>query len=174
MEKEYVCSFLMFWTIPTFFHIFQWRIQEFLGGGWLPRAGVRQPISLQKIAENCIKMKEFWPRGGARPWSPLGSATVFPNKESWKSFTQCRARPVADLRGREGRAPPPPGFKFFQFHAVFGKFGKFVCWRPPWGVGTPSLGKSWIRHWRPFDFFCNLPNLCWQADVFFLFLPSAT
>ena len=45
------------------------------------------------------------------------------------------------------RAPPggPNSFNFMQF---LGKFGKIVCWRPPWGVGAPSSGKSWIRHCR--------------------------
>ena len=28
-----------------------------------------------------------------------------------------------------------------------GKFGKIVCWRPPWRVGAPTSGKSGIRHW---------------------------
>ena len=28
-----------------------------------------------------------------------------------------------------------------------GNFGKIIWWRPPRGVGAPSLGKSWIRHW---------------------------
>ena len=40
-------------------------------------------------------------------------------------------RAVADLGGRRGRAPPPPGgpnsFNFMQF---LGKFDKFVCWCP--------------------------------------------
>ena len=30
----------------------------------------------KNFAENCMKMKEFGPRGDARPWRPLGSATV--------------------------------------------------------------------------------------------------
>ena len=25
---------------------------------------------------------------------------------------------------------PPLGSEFFQFHAVFGKFGKIICWHP--------------------------------------------
>ena len=52
---------------------------------------------------------------------------------------------VADLHSKILDARPPPwGSKFFQFHAVFGKIGKIVCWRPPppWGVGAPSSGKS--------------------------------
>ena len=60
---------------------------------------------------------------------------------------------VADLRGgRRGRAPPggPNSFDFMQF---LGNFSKIVCWRPPWGVGTPSSGKSWIRHCK------SLPKL---------------
>ena len=49
---------------------------------------------------------------------------------------------VADLGGHEGHTPPPPpgrpnSFDFMQFS---GKFGKIVCWRPPWGVGTPTWG----------------------------------
>ena len=43
---------------------------------------------------------------------------------------------VADLRGRrEGQH-----FKFFQFHAVFGKIWQKHMLAPPWRVGTP------IRH----------------------------
>ena len=42
------------------------------------------------------------------------------------------------------RDAPPPGLKFFHFHAVFGKNLKnnsnFGSWRTP-------LGKSWIHHW---------------------------
>ena len=44
---------------------------------------------------------------------------------------------------RDARSPGGPNsFNFMQF---FGKFGKIVYWRPR-GVGTPSSGKSWIRH----------------------------
>ena len=55
--------------------------------------------------------------------------------------------------GRERHTPlplpspsPPPGSKFFQFHAVFGKFWQNRMLAPPGGVGPPSSGKSWIRH----------------------------
>ena len=37
----------------------------------------------------------------------------------------------------------PNSFNVMQF---LGHFGKIVCWCPPWGVGAPSSGKSWIRH----------------------------
>ena len=44
--------------------------------------------------------------------------------------------------GGARRRPP-----FAQFHAVFAKFGKIICWRPPRRAGAPSYGKSWIRPW---------------------------
>ena len=54
--------------------------------------------------------------------------------------------------GHEGCAPPgiPNSFNFMQF---LENFGKIVCWCPPRGVGTPSFGKSWIRH-------CFINNNC--------------
>ena len=49
----------------------QWRIQDF------PRGVAPTPkiaIIFQIFAENCMKMKEFGPRGGASLAPPLGSA----------------------------------------------------------------------------------------------------
>ena len=46
------------------------------------------------------------------------------------------------------RDAPPRGSKFFQFHAVFGKIRQIRMLAPPWGVGAPSSGKSWVRHWH--------------------------
>ena len=40
----------------------------------------------------------------------------------------------------------PQGSKFFQFHAVFGKFWQNHMLAPPQGVGVPTSGKSWIYH----------------------------
>ena len=50
----------------------QWRIQDFpQGGAPTPKSA----IIFQFFAENCMKMKEFGPPGGARvPGAPLGSA----------------------------------------------------------------------------------------------------
>ena len=45
----------------------QWRIQDF------PQGGAPTPkiaIIFQIFAKNCMKMKEFGPPGGARPWRP--------------------------------------------------------------------------------------------------------
>ena len=45
-----------------------WRIQDFPeGGAPTPKMG----LFFQLFAENCMKMKEFGPKGGgARPWRP--------------------------------------------------------------------------------------------------------
>ena len=52
----------------------QWRIQDF------PQGGAPTPkiaIIFQNFAENCMKMKEFGPPGGARvPGAPLRSANA--------------------------------------------------------------------------------------------------
>ena len=63
---------------------------------------------------------------------------------------------VADQRGRKGRAP---GSKFFQFHAVFGKFwqNRMLAasegWRPhPGEILDPPL--SWVIRCREVFSFC--------------------
>ena len=58
LDKTFICN--------------QWRIQDFpQGGGPTPKIA----IIFQIFAENCMKMKEFGPPGGARiPGAPLGSA----------------------------------------------------------------------------------------------------
>ena len=63
----------------------------------------------------------------------------------------------ADLHSKILDAPPggPNSFNFMQF---LGKFGKIVCWHPPWRVGAPSSGKFWIRHWG------RHPTPCGQND----------
>ena len=66
---------------------------------------------------------------------------------------------VADLRGGAGDVRPPWGSKFFQFHAVFGKFWQNRMLAPPWGVGAPSSGKSWIRHCYKIGLFTNFPEI---------------
>ena len=45
----------------------RWRIQDFpKGGAPTPKSA----IIFNFFAENCMKMKEFGPPGGARPWHP--------------------------------------------------------------------------------------------------------
>ena len=71
-----------------------------------------------------MKMKEFGPPGGH---ASLRSATVdFISNGIVKmkiKFLYCGQLAVADLRG----ALPHYGQKFSQFHAFFGKLGKFIC-----------------------------------------------
>ena len=63
----------------------QWRIQDF------PRGGAPTPknaVIFQLFAENCMKMKEFGPPGGARvPGAPLGSANVKVYSKKFWSMT---------------------------------------------------------------------------------------
>ena len=58
---------------------------------------------------------------------------------------------VADLHSKilDVRPLSPGGPDSFNFMQFWGIFGKIVCWHrpPPRGVGAPSSGKSWIRHW---------------------------
>ena len=55
-------------------HIYQWRIQDFSQGG---APTPKSAIIFQFFAENCMKMKEFGPRGGRASLAPpLRSANV--------------------------------------------------------------------------------------------------
>ena len=77
-EKSF-CSIAIFTRIIIFrltIHQVQWRIQDFPQEGALTPKGGRQPIIWPIFSENCMKMKKFWARGGARvPCAPLRSAT---------------------------------------------------------------------------------------------------
>ena len=54
---------------------YQWRIQDFPRGG---APTLKIAIIFHIFAENCMKMKEFGPPGGARvPGAPLGSANGY-------------------------------------------------------------------------------------------------
>ena len=50
-------------------------------------------------------------------------------------------------RAGAGRMRAPSGPKFLHFHAVFGKNWPNNRLPPPFGISTPSSGKSWIGHW---------------------------
>ena len=70
----------------------------------------------------------------------LKTHTIPFRSSAWRHLHIPSAPHPFTLRGgSKGDARPsrPPSWsKFFQFHAVFGKIGKIVCWRPP-------------RSWRP-------------------------
>ena len=67
----------------------QWRIQDFPEEGALtPKVGGRQPIIWPIFPKNCMKMKKFWTRGGARGTrAPLRSATVEVGQRYWSSLS---------------------------------------------------------------------------------------
>ena len=72
-------------------------------------------------------------------------------------YSTCNA--VADRRGG------CEGSKFFQFHAVFGKIWQNRMLAPPLprGVGAPSSGKSWIRHWNGSIYQRNMYPYRWKS-----------
>ena len=49
-------------------------------------------------------------------------------------------------RSKGGVRHAPRESKFVKFHAVFGKFWQNRMLAPPWRVGAPTSGKSWIQH----------------------------
>ena len=90
------------------------------GGGANPKGG--QPIIWLIFSENCMRMKIFWAKGGrGRPLHPLDPPLMT------QYITQYA---LADLGGREGRAPPA---KCLHFHAVLGKIGQMGGLVPPQG-----------------------------------------
>ena len=56
-------------------------------------------------------------------------------------FFQCRIYIVKFGTHNPRPHSPSAGFKFFQLHAIFGKFGKTVCWRHPPGGSVPHLAE---------------------------------
>ena len=71
--------------------------------------------------------------------------------------------------GRKGRAPPPLDPIFFIFMQFSEKNGQIIGWRPPFGVGAPPSGKSWIRHWGRFK---NLTNYTLKMNKSLLSMSS--
>ena len=101
------------------------------------RGNYTNPV--QRMADSCMKMAKSINREKLHMymnkmrqflWDCVGEIYLF------------IPPPVADLRGREGRAPaPPPGSKFFQFQAVFGKNWRNCMLAPPPGSWRPLLGE---------------------------------
>ena len=63
-------------------------------------------------------------------------------------FIACNKASGGSKGGARDARPSPWGPKFFQFHAVFWENLAKSYIGAPRGVGAPSLGKSWIRHWK--------------------------
>ena len=62
------------------------------------------------------------------------------NLTSFGIYPLSVSRPVANLRGAQGTRAPPGGPNSFNFMQFLGKFGKIVCWRPPWELAPPPRG----------------------------------
>ena len=74
-----------------------------------------------------------------------GSAANSKTIATWRvlfplKFSPFLHKALADLRA------PASGFKFFKFHAVFGKIWQNRMLAFPQGIGVLPRGKSWIRH----------------------------
>ena len=65
---------------------------------------------------------------------------------------------------------PPQGPNSYNFMQFLGKFGKIVGWRPPWRVGAPSSGKSWIPHC--IDLGLQSSDLCGEGGKMKVFILS--
>ena len=68
-------------------------------------------------------------------------------------------KPLADLRGRQGRSPPL--FNFFYFHEVLDKVLAKNRFSPPTRCWYTPSGKSWIHH-------CKRTNFSYLCGVFSL------
>ena len=51
------------------------------------------------------------------------------------------------FRGCPWHASLPMAQNFLNFMQFFAKFGKIICWHPPWRFGAPSYRESWICPW---------------------------
>ena len=120
---------------------------------------------LSKMCLNCDSSKEG-NKGRSRQNQELHFLSTFFhgwwNSEYWhfnKAF-QCQKKQqysgqestIAVARGT--RHPPPPLVQnFFIFVQFSGKIGQIIH-PPPFGVSTPSCGKSWIRHCIAWVVYC--------------------
>ena len=78
-------------------------------------------------------------------------------KPGIETQSKCHPRPKsdrsiisgADLRGARGTPapPPPPWVQILSISCSFWGNLAHLCVGPPWRVGAPTSGKSWIRHW---------------------------
>ena len=121
------------------------RISDEIWKNSVPQWGI-EPCSLELLTLHGVgfRFPSQLPSTGMVLKLGASIITARPLKGTWStSYSPCMSSSVADLHSKILDAPPPRGSKFFQFHAVFGKF-----WRncmlapPPWGVGAPSSVKT--------------------------------
>ena len=79
-------------------------------------------------------LEERQPIFGHLPLKAALNRSILGAPPEWKYGYDLSSSTVADLDSKildaHPPSPPPLESKFFQFHAVLGKFGKIVCWRP--------------------------------------------
>ena len=118
-------------------------------------------VTTKSDKKNHIVVAKYeWTFKGKRITS-LQNNWAFLKAIPWISYS------LADLRGREGRMPPPPlASKFFRFHAVFGKIWQncvFTPYPPP-RIHAPTSGKSFIRHWYWYlSLDCQRKVIAWKS-----------
>ena len=84
------------------------------------------------------------PHGSSRVTSPSSAASSSmnsPQPQVCVTFVLITVFAAADLHSKILDSRPPPGSKFFQFHAVFGKFWQNRMLAPPLESWRPILGE---------------------------------
>ena len=68
---------------------------------------------------------------------------------------------VEDLHSKILDMCPPPGVQILSISCSFWKYlAKLYVGAPPWRVGAPSSGKSWIRHCKSIMVMLGRPLFC--------------
>ena len=153
----------------------QWRIQDF------PQGGAPTPkiaLIFHIFAENCMKMKEFGPPGGARvPGAPLGSA----NGRSQGYSTL--ADPNVGVGGAKDEQFPlgPISFIFMHFSGKSGQITGFhldlrSCCPLPCKILDPPLQRCAKRYGCTVCKYCTsfkrklFARVSVMADMYYLFI----
>ena len=118
----------------------QWRIQDFSEGG-APTLKLGLFCQFCKFAENCMKMKEFRPRG-AVPWGSPLDPPILSVHGLWNLICIFSSRGYMSNQWRIyivnfWTRAPSSGSTFFQFDAVFGKIWQNGMLASPGGLAPP-------------------------------------
>ena len=108
-----------------------------------PRTDLRH-TPLLTIMSRCMTLENYFLQIAVLSRSIITTRMHSSRMRTTRSLTCAggSAFAVADLHSKILDARPPRGPNSFNFMQFLGTFGKIICWRPPWGVGAPSSGKS--------------------------------